>query len=108
MRPAPGGAANAADPYTAFVWKTVADPFAGRITLFRVMTGTLKSDTSVHNLTRDSSERLGHLTVMQGKTPTTVPELKARGRFVRITAAGLKESHPHDITITNQAPNYFG
>jgi elongation factor G len=69
--------ANAADPYSVFVWKTVADPFAGRITLFRVMTGTLKSDTTVHNLTRDTSERLGHLTVMQGKTPTTVPELKA-------------------------------
>lgn len=36
----------------------------------------------------------------------TVPELKARGRFVRITAAGLKESHPHDIEMTVQAPNY--
>jgi elongation factor G len=68
---------NAADPYAAFVWKTVADPFAGRITLFRVMTGTLKSDATVHNLTRDTSERLGHLTVMQGKTSTSVPELKA-------------------------------
>lgn len=68
---------NAADPYTAFVWKTVADPFAGRITLFRIMTGTLKADTSVHNLTRDTSERIGHLTVMQGKTPTTVPDLRA-------------------------------
>ncbi len=68
---------NAAGPYTAFVWKTVADPFAGRITLFRIMTGTLKADSSVHNLTRDTSERIGHLTVMQGKTPTNVPELKA-------------------------------
>ncbi len=36
---------DAADPYAAFVWKTVADPFAGRITLFRIMTGTLKADT---------------------------------------------------------------
>ncbi|MFC8303671.1 IMP dehydrogenase [Specibacter sp. NPDC057265] len=36
----------------------------------------------------------------------TIPELKARGKFVRITAAGLKESHPHDITITAEAPNY--
>ena len=68
---------NPAGPYAAFVWKTVADPFAGRITLFRIMTGTLKADTSVHNLTRDTSERLGHLTVMQGKAPTNVPELKA-------------------------------
>ena len=35
-----------------------------------------------------------------------VPELQARGRFVRITAAGLKESHPHDVQITVEAPNY--
>ncbi|MGY1437509.1 IMP dehydrogenase [Streptomyces reniochalinae] len=36
----------------------------------------------------------------------TVPEMKARGRFVRITSAGLKESHPHDIQMTTEAPNY--
>jgi len=36
----------------------------------------------------------------------TVPELHERGRFVRITAAGLKESHPHDIQMTAEAPNY--
>ncbi|WP_409484988.1 IMP dehydrogenase [Arsenicicoccus dermatophilus] len=38
----------------------------------------------------------------------TVPELQQRGRFVRITAAGLKESHPHDVQMTAEAPNYFG
>ncbi|MEU7566161.1 IMP dehydrogenase [Streptomyces fradiae] len=37
---------------------------------------------------------------------STVPELQARGRFVRITSAGLKESHPHDIQMTVEAPNY--
>ncbi|UGY93169.1 IMP dehydrogenase [Streptomyces gobiensis] len=36
----------------------------------------------------------------------TVPEMKDRGRFVRITSAGLKESHPHDIQMTTEAPNY--
>ncbi|WP_431982594.1 IMP dehydrogenase [Streptomyces qinglanensis] len=36
----------------------------------------------------------------------TVPELQDRGRFVRITAAGLKESHPHDVQMTTEAPNY--
>lgn len=36
----------------------------------------------------------------------TIPELKERGRFVRITGAGLKESHPHDVHITKEAPNY--
>jgi len=38
----------------------------------------------------------------------TVPELQERGRFVRITAAGLRESHPHDVQITAEAPNYSG
>jgi len=38
----------------------------------------------------------------------TVAELKERGRFVRITAAGLKESHPHDVQMTVEAPNYAG
>ena len=36
----------------------------------------------------------------------TIPELQARGQFIRITAAGLKESHPHDIQMTAPAPNY--
>jgi IMP dehydrogenase len=36
----------------------------------------------------------------------TIPELQERGRFVRITSAGLRESHPHDIQMTVEAPNY--
>ena len=36
----------------------------------------------------------------------TVPELQRAGQFMRITAAGLKESHPHDIQMTVEAPNY--
>lgn len=64
-------------PYAAFVWKTVADQFAGRITMFRVYQGVLKADTTVANATQGTPERLGHLLVMQGKTATSVPELKA-------------------------------
>ncbi len=36
----------------------------------------------------------------------TIPELKKKGKFIQITIAGLKESHPHDVTITKEAPNY--
>jgi len=61
----------------AFVWKTIADPFAGRITMFRVVSGTLKSDSTVYNKTRDTQERFGSLQLLQGKTPATVPEIKA-------------------------------
>jgi elongation factor G len=61
----------------AFVWKTIADPFAGRITMFRVMAGTIKADSTLYNKTRDSQERLGHVVLLQGKTQTAVPEIKA-------------------------------
>ncbi len=64
-------------PAAAFVWKTIADPFAGRITMFRVVSGTLKADSTVHNKTKDVPERLGHLELLLGKTQTPVPEIKA-------------------------------
>ncbi len=64
-------------PPAVFVWKTIADPFAGRITMFRVVSGSLKADSNTHNKTRDAAERLGHLLLLQGKTQTTVPEIKA-------------------------------
>ena len=37
---------------------------------------------------------------------TTIPDLRQKARMVRITAAGLRESHPHDVMITKEAPNY--
>jgi elongation factor G len=64
-------------PYAAFVWKTVADQFAGRITMFRVYQGCLKADSTVNNATQGTQDRLGHLIALQGKTPTNVPEFKA-------------------------------
>jgi len=70
-------AADEHAPAATFVWKTVADQFAGRITLFRVYQGTLKADSTVQNLTQATPERLGHLMVMQGKAQTNVPELRA-------------------------------
>jgi elongation factor G len=86
--------AGGAGPTAAYVWKTVADPFAGRITLFRVMTGGLKSDTTVTNLTKETPERLGHLVLMQGKTQTQVPEIKA-GDIGAV--AKLKETVTNDL-----------
>jgi len=64
-------------PAAAFVWKTIADPFAGRITMFRVVSGALKADSNIHNKSRDVAERFGHLLLLQGKTQTSVPEIKA-------------------------------
>ena len=80
-------------PPAAFVWKTIADPFAGRITMFRVAAGTLKADSTIHNVTQEGGERLGALAVMQGKTQHPVPELKAGDLGV---VAKLKETHTND------------
>jgi elongation factor G len=91
-------------PYTAFVWKTIADPFAGRITLFRVMTGSLRSDATVHNVTKDTPERLGSLLALQGKTQTTVPELKA-GDIGAV--AKLKETQTNDTLADKNSPVTF-
>jgi elongation factor G len=81
-------------PYAAFVWKTIADPFAGRITMLRVVSGTLKSDATVNNATREAPERLGHLLALQGKTQTHVPEIKA-GDLGAV--AKLKDTHTNDV-----------
>ena len=91
-------------PAAAFVWKTIADPFAGRITMFRVAAGTLKADTSVHNVTRDDGERFGTLAIMQGKTQQPVPELKA-GDLGAV--AKLKETHTSDTLGEKGSPIRF-
>ena len=70
-------AVSESDPACAFVWKTIADPFAGRITLFRVATGALASDQTVANATKGASERLGSLAVLQGKTQHAVARVNA-------------------------------
>ena len=78
-------------PYVAFVWKTIADPFAGRISLFRVMQGIIASDTTVHNLSNEGAqERLGSLMLLQGKTQTQVPAIHA-GDLGAV--AKLKDTH---------------
>ena len=86
--------ASDTSPYAAFVWKTIADPFAGRITMLRIVSGTVKSDATVNNATREAPERLGHLLALQGKTQTHVPELKA-GDLGAV--AKLKDTHTNDV-----------
>ena len=61
----------------ALVFKTFSDPFSGRVSLFRVFSGTFKSDTSYWNTKREHEERVGKLQVLQGKQQMPVPELKA-------------------------------
>jgi elongation factor G len=79
---------------SAFVFKTIADPFTGKLSLLRVMSGTLRPDSAVINVSRDNhAERLGSLAVLAGKTMSPVPELRAGDLGA---AAKLKETQTSD------------
>jgi elongation factor G len=65
------------EPASLFVFKTVSDPFAGRISYYKVFSGVLKNDATLQNFTRNSSEKLAHISIMQGKTAVPVNELHA-------------------------------
>ena len=71
MKVAPNGHAS------AFVFKTTADPFAGRITFFKVITGTIKNDANLANVNRSAAERLAHLSIPFGKTLQPITDLHA-------------------------------
>ena len=65
------------EPLSLYVFKTVSDPFAGRISYFKVFSGVLKNDAMVQDFTRNSQEKLAHISIMQGKTAVPVTELHA-------------------------------
>jgi elongation factor G len=65
------------EPAGMVVFKTMSDPFAGRISFFKVVSGIIKNDMTVENYTRRGQEKLSHLSVMQGRKAIDVPELHA-------------------------------
>jgi elongation factor G len=87
------------EPFSAFIFKTIADPYAGRISLFRVYSGSLKSDSTVFNASKKNNERIGSLAFLQGKTQSPVPEVQA-GDFASV--AKLKETNTGD-TLCNKS-----
>lgn len=82
----------------AYVFKTISDPYAGRISLLRVFAGTLASDSSYTNRQRDAVERFGPVAWVQGKELTTVEKLVA-GDIGGV--AKLKETHTGE-TLTSK------
>jgi len=62
---------------SALVFKTVADPYAGKLTLFRVFSGIIKGDSSIYNSTQDTIERVGQVYLLQGKKQVSVSEISA-------------------------------
>lgn len=89
------------EPLSIFVFKTANDPFAGRITYFKVVSGVAKNDVTVQNFTRSTSEKLSHLSIMQGKSPMEIGELHAGDIGV---VAKLKETLTGDTLGDKASP----
>ena len=66
-----------AEPMSLYIFKTISDAFAGRISYFKVFSGVLKNESTVQNFSRGSTEKLSHISIMQGKTAVPVAELHA-------------------------------
>jgi elongation factor G len=88
----------------AYVFKTTADPFAGRITYFKVFSGTVKTDGTLQNVNRNSAERLAHIGVPFGKTIVPVNELHA-GDIGAV--AKLRETLTGDTLADKASPVMF-
>ena len=88
-------------PFSAIVFKTIADPYAGRLTLFRVYSGTLKSDTPVYNSSRKITEKFGHVFFLEGKNQKQA-EVLIPGDIAGV--AKLKETTTGDTLCNEKSP----
>lgn len=91
-------------PFSAIVFKTIADPYAGRLTLFRVYSGTLNSDTPVYNSSRKITEKFGHVFFLEGKNQKQADVL-IPGDIAGV--AKLKETTTGDTLCNEKAPIVF-
>jgi elongation factor G len=66
-----------AGPVCAFVFKTISDPFVGRLSVFRVYSGVIKKDTPLYNTNHDHAEKFSQIFILRGKDKIEVPELRA-------------------------------
>lgn len=64
-------------PKSAFIWKTIVDPFIGKYSLIKVCSGVIKTDDVLYNPDKDVEEKIGKLYVLRGNKPIEVPELHA-------------------------------
>ncbi|MBI3649297.1 MAG: elongation factor G [Actinobacteria bacterium] len=94
-------ASDPAGPTTAFVFKTVSDPFVGHITMFRVFSGKIRPDSSVYNATQGTEERIGQLFSLRGKDHDSVSEVAA-GDIGAV--AKLAHTHTGDTFSTKDDP----
>ncbi|KAF0220074.1 MAG: elongation factor [Geobacteraceae bacterium] len=91
-------------PFSALVFKTTSDPYTGKITIFRVYSGTLNSDSNVYNPVRDCEERIGQIYELEGKKQKPVKQAVA-GDIVAV--AKLKETLTGDTLCQKDKPIIF-
>lgn len=95
---------GADEPFSAYVFKTIADPFAGKLTLIRVVSGVATDDATVLNAGRGEKERLGHLLRFEGKKTVQVASALP-GEVVGV--AKLKSTATGDTLCSDKAPVVF-
>lgn len=91
-------------PFSAVVFKTIADPYAGRLTLFRVYSGKLNSDTAVYNSSKKITEKFGHIFFLEGKNQKQA-EVLIPGDIAGV--AKLKETVTGDTLCNEKNPILF-
>jgi len=91
-------------PFTANVFKSISDPYVGQLTIFRIFSGTLKSDTGFYNATKQAKERIGSILNLLGKDQKSIPDATA-GDIVAV--AKLKNTSTGDSLCADKQPALF-
>jgi len=92
---------EADQPFSALVFKTMADPYAGRLTIFRVFSGTLSSDSNFYNSTKKVNERFGQILVLEGKSQKPIDQV---GPGMIGAVPKLKETTTGDTLCVENTP----
>ena len=91
-------------PFSAFVFKTIADPFAGKLNLFRVYSGSVSADSTIYNSKKEAKERIGQIFLLEGKKQKPVG-FASVGDIVAV--AKLKETTTGDTFCDEKNPIIF-
>ena len=89
-------------PLAAFVFKTIADPFAGQLSVLRVLSGVLSPDAAVLNATKDEKEKIGQILYLEGKKQTPCKQEVGPGAVVAV--AKLKNTATGDTLCAEKSP----
>ncbi len=95
---------EATEPFAAFVFKTVADPYAGKLTIFRVWSGTLNADSTLYNANKETKERFGQILELEGKNQKT---MESAGPGDIAAVAKLKETTTRETLCDEKKPIVF-